>query len=89
MKKLIAILMAAALMGCDSQKPIGNKTVDYYGLANEGSAKDVCYKYELSFWNTVGAIIFSETVIIPVYVVGWALMEPVKKIPDCVSNGSN
>ena len=82
MKKflLVGVMLASvALSGCAG--PItrsDNTVVKPYGIFNEDSRKVPGVKYEVSLGSVVVAIIFSETIIIPVYVVGWDLFQPIK-----------
>lgn len=83
MKKLIAAAMAATflLSGCGRPAKL---TVDgqpkiypTYGLFNEvdNKSKNVCY--EVSAGNVVWSIILIETIIAPVYFIGFSLFNPV------------
>jgi len=47
--------------------------------------RDPNINYQISAVSVIVAIVFSETVIIPVYVLGWDLWEPVSK-KENVSN---
>lgn len=81
MKKLLftfLTLTSLLFVSCADDKTIGNVTYKPYGLANEETVKDVNVKYQLSAGSVICAIIFSETIIVPVYVIGWDLYEPVK-----------
>ena len=61
--KLIAILLvASALAGCTSKNEYG----ECIGAFDE---KKPGVEYKLSAWNTVLAVIFSETIIVPVIVI--------------------
>ena len=82
MKNLIILICLVALVagGCASSKNIDGKTYEPYGVFNQDSHKDPSILYEVSFGSVAVAIIFSETLIAPVYVVGWCLWEPVRKI---------
>jgi hypothetical protein len=83
MKKLFLglILLAAVLLSsCANEKKIDNVIYEPYGLVNEDTHKNDSIQYEVSFGSVAFAIIFSETIIAPVYVVGWDLYQPVSKI---------
>ena len=54
-------------------------TVKPYGLGNENAQKNDSINYELCTGNIVLSILFSETVIIPVYLVLDYLYVPVSK----------
>lgn len=82
MKKLLialAIASTALLSGCNNDKTIDGKSYPVFGVANMETQKDPDVLYEISAGSVIIAIIFSETVIIPVYVIGWDLWEPVRK----------
>ncbi len=84
MKKSVALVVAMSilLVACGDPEYLGNgpnrKHYPTYGLFNESTAKskDVCY--ELSVGNVIWSIILFETVIFPVYFVGWSLYNPVR-----------
>ena len=90
MKKLVALALIAsiALAGCGNPQnlPTGPKgeTKHYptYGLFNENTAKSdkVCYK--LSIGNVVWSIILVETIVMPIYFIGWSLFNPVAAKPE-------
>lgn len=63
MKTTIAILMALALLaGCTSRNEYG----ECIGAFDD---KKPGVDYKLSVWNTVMAVIFVETIVVPVVVV--------------------
>lgn len=85
MKKLIlavALAATALLSGCGGDR-INGTYYDSYGVFNEDTNKDPDIAYEVSAGSVILAIIFSETIVVPVYVVGWDLFTPVgpKHIP--------
>jgi len=76
-----AILIAAAclsLSGCGNDKTIDGKNYPVYGLANEEANKDPNVVYEISAGSVIWGIILCETIIVPIYVIGWDLWQPVK-----------
>ena len=85
MKRTLTILalFAAALMltACGNNKTINGKDIETYGIANMESKQDPTVVYEISAGSVICAILFSETVIVPVYVIGWDLWQPVKAAP--------
>lgn len=79
MKKLITtLMMALSLAGCASNLETKDGTYHPYGIANENSVKSDNVCYSLSFTDAVVGIILIETIIVPVYIVGWDMMEPQK-----------
>jgi len=80
-RSLLAITLAAsmlALSGCGNDMTIDGKHYDTYGVANMESTKDPKVLYEISAGSVIWAIILSETIVVPVYVIGWDLWQPVK-----------
>lgn len=87
MKKFLfmLVLVMFALTSCDNDQSYtlpnstgGQSTVTAtsYGIFNT-SDKIEGVKYEVCVGNVVLSVIFSESVIIPVWLVGWHLWEPV------------
>lgn len=77
MKKTIAaILMATMLAACGTPMDYNGKTYPTYGLINENTSKSEQMCYEASIGNIIWSIILIETVVFPVYFVGWSLWEP-------------
>ena len=81
MKKAIVALSLAALLltSCAHSVKYEGKTYEPYGIANEETRRDPTIPYELSFGSVFLAIVFCETVIAPVFIVGWDLYQPVPK----------
>jgi hypothetical protein len=85
MKRLllsIALVSTMLLSGCGNDKTIDGKHYDTYGLFNQESTRDPKIMYEVSAGSVIWAIILSETIIVPVYIIGWDLWQPVKTYPD-------
>jgi hypothetical protein len=79
MRVIIAYCIAAMLLtACGQTLTVERKTYPTYGFANSDTSKskDVCY--EASFGNIVLSILLIETVIAPVYFIGWDIMNPVR-----------
>ena len=66
-------------IGCANPKTIDGITYDTYGLANKDQVMNPDIEYKIVFGNVVWSIILSETIIVPVYMVGWSMWEPVGK----------
>lgn len=84
---LLAAAIASSLLlsGCGNDKTIDGRHYDTFGIANETSTRDPKILYEVSAGSVICAIIFSETLIVPIYVIGWDLWQPVKAYPAPVS----
>ncbi len=84
MKKTVAIVLALCLVltGCGQPLSTSKKEYPTYGLFNESTqkSKDVCY--EISVGNVVWSIVLVETIIAPIYFVGWSLWNPVRLKKD-------
>jgi hypothetical protein len=80
MKKLLTITLLSLTLfmsGCANTKTIDNITYDTYGFFNEGSKKNPNIHYELSVGNIIWSVILCETIIAPVYFIGFSIYEPV------------
>lgn len=74
MKRILAVaLICAALVGCNQR----NNKGPCVGLMDK-ETKTANVEYDLSFWNIFLAVIFSETIVVPVVVVGYMLECPVE-----------
>jgi hypothetical protein len=67
---LILALLLASASGCTTSS-VGRPCV---GVLDQ---KEFGVRYELSVWNAILAVIFSETVIVPIYVVAKDLECPI------------
>jgi hypothetical protein len=78
MKKIISIVliivMCFVVMGCGDPKTIDNITYETIGIFEE---KNPNIHYRVIIGNVVLAILLIETVIFPIYFVGFSLWEPV------------
>jgi len=72
------------LAGCGNTKTIGGVTYDVFGLANQADKQNPAIEYRVSIGSIVVAIIFFETIIVPVYVVLFDIMEPVGPKPAII-----
>jgi len=85
MKKLTSVFLAILVLfittSCADSKTYvidGEKTiVEPYGWA-EPDEKVEGIKYKASIGNVVFSIIFVETIIVPIWLTGWELYEPVE-----------
>lgn len=74
---LIIWLSIVLLSSCAEEKKINNVVYKPYGLLNP-EVKSDSVEYSISAGSVICAIVFSETLIAPVYIVGWDLYEPTK-----------
>lgn len=81
MKRTLLIVAALAstllLTACGNDKTINGKNYPTYGVFNEESHRDPAIAYEVSPGSVIWAIILCETIVFPVYIVGWDLWQPV------------
>ena len=84
MKRLMAVvcitLMLSVSIGCGSGKTIKGEYHDTVGVFTLNQ-KDPNACYEVIFGNVVWSFLLIETLIMPVYFIGWSIMEPVKAGP--------
>ncbi len=81
MKKFLIGLLACAtiaLSGCASNERFNNVTYESFGIANEEAKRDPDVVYEISAGSVLFSILFCEIIIVPVYVIGWDLYQPVR-----------
>lgn len=75
------VLLTVTLSSCGNDKTfiINGKEVvaETYGLMNDDK-KVPGVEYEVSFGSVFWAVVLSETLIVPIYIVGWDIMQPVK-----------
>lgn len=76
MKNLLVIGILG-LSACSHSKVINDVSHDSYGLFNADDVKDPKVEYKLCVGNAFWAVALSETIIAPIYFVGWNIMEPV------------
>ncbi len=80
MKKIIALVAALSLglTACASSRNLDGKVYEPYGLFDESTVKSdkVCYSASGGniFWSVVGF----ETIILPVWLLGYQLYEPIR-----------
>ncbi len=78
MKRTIAtILIASILAGCGSPMDHNGKHYPTYGFFNEASQRSEKMCYELSVGNVVWSIILIETIVMPIYFIGFSLFNPI------------
>jgi hypothetical protein len=81
MKKLIAavVLSACLMVGCGEPKVIEGKCQPTYGLLNKDENKDPTIRYEVSVGNIIWTALLVETVVVPIYFIGFSLFNPIAK----------
>lgn len=83
MKKYIFTLMAVFILSSCAENKTFTKndgttfTAEPYGWANYQSKKIEGVVYECCFGNVIWGIIGAETIVIPVWLSGWELYQPV------------
>ena len=86
MKKIfssIAIMSLLTLSSCGKPIDYNGKHYPTYGLFNEDDSKSDKMCYKISVGNVIWSIFGIETVIMPVYFIGFSLYNPVgPKSPD-------
>ena len=87
MKKIIFLsalcfVLALCLSSCANSKKFDTPTSTFvanpYGPADETAQKNDQVVYQVSAGNVVCSIIFCETVVVPIWLIGWDLYEPVR-----------
>lgn len=75
-----AALLGASLVlsGCSGSGVVGAHRYSAYGIVNSDQNKNPNVVYRVSVWNCILGVIFIETVIVPVVIVGWQLFVPDK-----------
>lgn len=65
------------LTGCGSDKTINGVKYGTYGLFNKSEQRNDDIAYKLIVGNLVWSIILVETIIAPIYFIGFSMYEPV------------
>lgn len=80
MKKTITALLLAclSLAACSNPRVLDGKVYDSYGFLNEQSlrSRNVCYS--ISPAAIILTIVFAETILVPIYFVGFDLFDPIR-----------
>lgn len=77
-KIAIMVTMAVMLAACGNDKDINGVNYGTCGAINADTCKDPKIVYEVSAGSVVWAIVLFETVVFPVYIIGWDLYQPVR-----------
>ena len=76
---LVAIIFAASCIGCANTKIVDGKQYDTYGLINAGEKRNPNIEYELVVGNIIWSVILLETIVAPIYFIGFSMYQPVGK----------
>ena len=91
MKKVLCYIMLGfcllAFTGCGETKRIDNVTYDTYGLFNKDDKRNPNVEYKIIVGNIVWSVLLCETIIAPIYFLGFSMYEPVCKKPDNAVKG--
>lgn len=84
-----AILLAFTLLlaGCSDTLVTEHGVYPPYGLVNKTEIRNECVLYHVSGLSIVAIIVFSESILIPGYIVGWDLYEPLSVNAACLEKG--
>lgn len=85
MRALVAATVALALSGCADNRKMCGREYETYGLLNKDDVRDPSVKYSLSVGNVIWSVVLVETVIAPIYFIGFSLYEPVDLKTACSS----
>ena len=82
MKKVISSIMiiylcCLMLSGCADPKTINGIKYETYGFLNQNEVKNPKIKYRLVMENVIWSIILCESLVFPVYFIGFSLYEPI------------
>jgi hypothetical protein len=79
MKKLISFVMAVALLtGCSEPLQTPEKTYSPYGILNDNQKHDNKVCYGASVGGIILSVLLSETIIVPIYIIGFDVMQPTR-----------
>lgn len=80
---IIILLFSFVFTSCADEKTFNINGQDIivkpYGWANADVMKNDSILYQANIGNVVWSIILVETVVVPVWLTGWELYEPLKK----------
>lgn len=80
MKKILSIVMILIILcsfsACGSTKEIDGVTYGTYGLINRSEMRNPNIQYGLIVGNVVWSVILCETILAPIYFIGFSMYEP-------------
>lgn len=71
-------MVFALLAGCGQNKEIKGKVYGTYGLINGDEMKNPEIEYRLIIGNVIWSCLLIETIIAPIYFIGFSLYEPIE-----------
>ncbi len=84
---LLVVVFTAFSTGCADQKNINGVVYDTYGIFNEKEKKNPDIEYHIVAGNVVWSIILVESIIAPVYFIGFSIYEPIGVKPENAVKG--
>ena len=79
---IVLVFAMVTLAGCGQNKEIKGKVYGTYGLLNESDMKNPDIQYRLIIGNVIWSCVLVETIILPIYFIGFSLYEPINAIGD-------
>lgn len=79
---IVTLVMLVFFTACGSGLSHGGKRYEQVGLFNQ-ELKSECVVYQINPGNVALSIIFSETVFVPIILIGWHLWEPAYVKKSC------
>lgn len=74
-----AIVVASVMLSaCSGSGIVGAHRYSAYGVINQDQNKNPNIIYRVSVWNCILGVVFIETIVVPIVVVGWQLFVPDK-----------
>ena len=74
---ILALASTLVLAGCGKSLTTERTTYETYGLLN-AAKKNSAVCYEISAGNLIWSFILVETIVFPIYLVGFSLFNPVR-----------
>lgn len=82
MKKLYLISLLLLLSSCGDPLIHGSKVYDCYGWIDEDQVKEKGVAYKSVTGNVVWSVIASETIFVPVWLLGYNLYCPIQVVEE-------
>ena len=76
----LVLVLVLVLTSCADKKKIDGTVYKPYGIVNEDACKNDSIVYQVSPGSVICSILFCETIVVPIYTLGWDLFEPVRKV---------